>query len=303
MVRTRRDIFENETERVFREVIEAGAANIESGYNRMLNRIKNELYPIYGQLEGETMTRAQRQRIRHAVDRIVREEHTEIREEVKKSSNSAAVIGFSALQYEIEQKNKVSIPLDGDAMKGVHHTYTARKLTDGKNYADRIARNHNRLITKLSTRIGRGVTEGEGWIQLDEAVERTITSEMKRTQLIQRVESERVKEEAEEDSAKELKRVGVVTTKTWISQGDDRVRHTHDDLDGTTIEASEYFKTVNGRAKAPHMFGVAEEDINCRCYLLHDTKEIDADAIDQKMSGSSGSYEAWADEHGYTINK
>lgn len=55
-------------------------------------------------------------------------------------------------------------------------------------------------------------------------------------------------------------------TKTWQTMRDDRVRDTHDYLEGMTIPYSEDFYTYNGdHAPLPGMFGIAEEDCGCRC--------------------------------------
>ena len=64
------------------------------------------------------------------------------------------------------------------------------------------------------------------------------------------------------------KRAGA-TTKTWITMMDDRVRDSHDYLLGVTVKIDDEFYTFDGsHAPAPGMFGVPEEDCNCRCELL-----------------------------------
>lgn len=56
--------------------------------------------------------------------------------------------------------------------------------------------------------------------------------------------------------------------KTWRTMLDERVRDTHDYLEGRTIPYEDLFYTYNGdSAFAPGHFGVPEEDINCRCML------------------------------------
>ena len=42
-------------------------------------------------------------------------------------------------------------------------------------------------------------------------------------------------------------------------------RQDHLDLDGTVCDDEGYFHTDNGKTLAPGMFGIPEEDINCRC--------------------------------------
>lgn len=56
-------------------------------------------------------------------------------------------------------------------------------------------------------------------------------------------------------------------TKTWDATMDNVTRETHEVLHGTEIPIDEYFETVNGRALAPGLFDVGEEDCNCRCIL------------------------------------
>lgn len=59
------------------------------------------------------------------------------------------------------------------------------------------------------------------------------------------------------------------TKKTWVTMLDDKVRTDHDYLEGSTVGIDEDFYTWQGyHAPAPGMFGVAEEDVNCRCELI-----------------------------------
>ena len=62
---------------------------------------------------------------------------------------------------------------------------------------------------------------------------------------------------------------GGATMKTWATMLDDRVRETHDYLEGVTVGIDEEFYTWEGNhAPAPGMFGIPEEDITCRCELV-----------------------------------
>ena len=58
------------------------------------------------------------------------------------------------------------------------------------------------------------------------------------------------------------------TKKTWQTMQDDRVRDTHDYLQGVTIGIDEEFYSYKGGSTLyPSQWGIAEEDINCRCWL------------------------------------
>ena len=61
---------------------------------------------------------------------------------------------------------------------------------------------------------------------------------------------------------------GGATRKTWQTMKDDRGRDTHDYLQGVSVPIDAPFYTYNGNsAMYPSQFGVAEEDINCRCWV------------------------------------
>ena len=85
------------------------------------------------------------------------------------------------------------------------------------------------------------------------------------------VESEyhRVHEEGVADGAKQVAREkDIPVYKTWRTVGDDRVRDTHDFLEGITIPLGEYFRTIDGdSALMPGGFADAENNVNCRCWL------------------------------------
>lgn len=64
------------------------------------------------------------------------------------------------------------------------------------------------------------------------------------------------------------KRAGA-KSKTWVTMLDDRVRETHDYLEGMTVGIDEDFYTYDGdHASAPGLFELAENNVNCRCELL-----------------------------------
>ena len=58
-------------------------------------------------------------------------------------------------------------------------------------------------------------------------------------------------------------------SKTWVTMLDDRVRDTHDYLEGETVGINDDFYTYDGdHASAPGLFELAENNVNCRCELL-----------------------------------
>lgn len=56
--------------------------------------------------------------------------------------------------------------------------------------------------------------------------------------------------------------------KRWVTMGDDRVRDTHDYLDGISVAVDRDFYTFdNDHAPAPGLFSDPSNNCNCRCWL------------------------------------
>ena len=82
---------------------------------------------------------------------------------------------------------------------------------------------------------------------------------------IAETESHRIANQAALDTAYKAG----ATRKTWVTMLDERVRFDHDLLEGVTVDIDEDFYAMDGsHAPAPGMFGVPEQDVNCRCELL-----------------------------------
>ena len=82
---------------------------------------------------------------------------------------------------------------------------------------------------------------------------------------IAETETHRIANTAALDAAKEAG----ATEKTWLTMIDDRVRSTHEYLEGMTVDIDEDFYTYDGdHASAPGLFELAQNNINCRCELI-----------------------------------
>lgn len=70
-------------------------------------------------------------------------------------------------------------------------------------------------------------------------------------------------------SALDTAKVVGAKKKTWATMLDDRVRDTHDYLEGVTVNIEDDFVTFDGdRASAPGLFSLPENNIRCRCELI-----------------------------------
>lgn len=77
----------------------------------------------------------------------------------------------------------------------------------------------------------------------------------------------RVRSEGILAAADTLEGVGLTVTKTWQSVYDGKERDEHHRLHGVTVPYKENFEVDGFQAPAPGLFGVAQLDCNCRCWL------------------------------------
>ena len=85
---------------------------------------------------------------------------------------------------------------------------------------------------------------------------------------IAETETVRVFNETMLDLATDVAKKGARILKRWNTMEDERVRLTHSVLQGTEVEASDVFRTIDGdSAKAPGLFSDAGNNVNCRCWL------------------------------------
>lgn len=81
------------------------------------------------------------------------------------------------------------------------------------------------------------------------------------------------------------------TTKTWVTERDNRVRKTHKEVDGVTIPIKEYFIVGNGVMLAPHdEYNNPDECVNCRCSLKfgNDANNISKETYTHREESSKG---------------
>lgn len=122
--------------------------------------------------------------------------------------------------------------------------------------------------------VNRGLMEGVTYAAMaNELVDKLDNDNTKAVRIV-RTEAHRVMEQGRQDSRDYADAHGVVTMKEWLSGADKRVRDTHRRLNGRKIKNDEYFEASGGRALVPGGFGIAREDVNCRCITVTSVESI-----------------------------
>lgn len=120
--------------------------------------------------------------------------------------------------------------------------------------------------------IHEGIEEGKTLDQIVKDIEGDVSVDEVRARRIATTESNNAIASGHWIQAKEAEDAGVPVTKTWTTVGDDKVRQSHMDMDGTVVEGADGLFDVEG-VLVPwpgHVDLPAELRIGCRCTLIID---------------------------------
>lgn len=132
----------------------------------------------------------------------------------------------------------------------------------------RVLAKHREEITKgIQVELTVGVQNGDSFEQIAERISRRVDISKQKAQVVTRTEVGRARSISQEKVFKQANRVTKVN-KWWLATLDHRTRHSHRDLDAQRADTEGYFHIRGHKAKAPRLFGVPGEDINCRCSVV-----------------------------------
>lgn len=142
--------------------------------------------------------------------------------------------------------------------------------TERLKFSQRLYENADKLKQDVKEEIARGFSAGRDYISVARQISLRAGVSIGRACTIARTEGHRITEESRLDCMKEAVSKGAETVKQWDSTLDDKTRGTHRELDGQVREVDEPFEIPSTGAKAmyPGGFGIAKEDINCRCVMI-----------------------------------
>lgn len=152
----------------------------------------------------------------------------------------------------------------------------------GLTLSDRLEKNRTAILWSIRENVTQGLVQGETYGTMAKRLVKVLDGDKAKAMRIVRTEAHRISEEGKFHSAQYAEENGIIIKKEWLCSMDERARSTHKDLDGKKIPLEDEFKTPNGTALYPGGFGVAREDINCRCTLLKTVEGIDGDLEDKE---------------------
>lgn len=189
--------------------------------------------------------------------------------------------GFYGTLYDLHgQGIPVIFPIDQKQV--VKAIQTDTKLSEGM--YSRLGEDTAYLKKSIRAELSRGISNGSSWLEIASHIANGMNSPFKKAInnaiRIARTEGHRIQNQAQMDTITTAKKNGADVVKQWDSTMDDRTRDSHKILDGQIREIEDYFEVNGHRALHPGAFGVASEDIHCRCFMLQRARwALDVDEL------------------------
>lgn len=200
------------------------------------------------------------------IDSILLSTYPSIEDTIKAYSSSQARQGYYGVWYSIEQAENIALqfPL-------INHDYVMNLVNApvaGKRLSKRLYQYRNKLAENVTQNIINGLFEGKSYAEIARRVNEETEASYKQALRIARTEAGRTQSTTTQKGYVEAKKKGIDIQKRWLATLDKKTRHDHRELDGQTIEVDEKFSVRGHTAEGPRLFGVASEDVNCRCTTI-----------------------------------
>lgn len=237
-------------------------------YAHSLREIKREIKPMMDNIDNLNYTQRQKLiknvSLQLQIERQMDYLNGYVTDNTYKFLNQTGEIAYNGLFYEFEQLEGFNTNFTMLPTKTIETI--VQTPVEGLRFSERI---QDGSIAKLRSNFEEvfrvGFTKGISYEKMAKQLSDASMASYKRSMIIARTEGGRAQAVTRQMSQQDALELGIRTKKKWVSTLDGSTRDTHRKLDGQVREVDEYFEVNGHKALQPHMFGVPEEDINCRC--------------------------------------
>ena len=249
---------------------------LERSYQKALEDVKDRLRQLDERTDVENRQavayqKAFQQGLQKQLERILGKLHSKTYRTVQEYLQDCYLTGHTAVLYELQSDGlRLSLPVPQDKVcqAAVNDTKLVKPLYDsiGEDFAG--------LKKHITDIVSDGFASGASYGDMANQITGKMIGNyatmrggaLGRAKLIVRTEGNRIANAARLEAARTAKQQGADLVKQWDSTMDKKTRPHHVQLDGQVRELDEPFEVDGRKAQAPGKFGIASEDINCRCH-------------------------------------
>lgn len=247
-------------------------------YKKALDDINNNIAALQGRTDTENLQSIiyqtdYQKALKKQVEGILDELNTKQFNSISEYLTNCYEDGFIGTMYDLQgQGVPLIFPIDqGQVVRALQ---TESKLS--QSLYDSLGENTALLKKRISSNISRGIAQGSSYYDISKGIAAGMTGDyskmrggaLGKAMTIARTEGHRISTASAHDAAVKSKEAGADVVKQWDAALDRRTRPHHSQLDGQIRELDEPFEVAGRKAMYPGGFGVASEDINCRCVSL-----------------------------------
>lgn len=177
--------------------------------------------------------------------------------------------------------------------------HAAAQTGDGIKLSRKLYGHVEDLVKTTRREITKGIAMNASFADIARAINKNGEATLNQAYRIARTESHRIHEEVKFKTINEATNKGADVVKQWDSTIDKRTRPSHAALDGQLREINQPFKSpkTGNTAMYPGSFGIASEDINCRCVVLQRARwALDKSELDKHVGDLDGMTQNQLDE-------
>ena len=218
--------------------------------------------------------KALKSQINGIIDRMNDEQYTTIEEYLKDCYES----GYIGAMYDIQKQGiPIMMPIDQDQVVKA----LVNDVPLSEPMYTHMGKSMKVLKNRVNAEISRGISQALSYAEISRNVENKAKVGLSNAYRIARTEGHRIQNQSAFDAITKARDAGADIVKQWDSTMDGRARPDHRKLDGQIREIDEPFEVNGHKAMYPSGFGIAKEDINCRCAMLQRAKwGLDEDELE-----------------------
>lgn len=239
-------------------------------YQTALNDINDKIALLQGRTDMENLSSIiyqldYQKALKKQVGAILDDLHAKEYDTIQDYLNSAYEDGFIGTMYNLHgQGIPLVFPIDQEQV--LNALTIDSKLS--KTLYESLGEDITLLKRKVASEISRGISNNYSFADISRNVSNISNTGLNNAYRIARTEGHRIQNQSIMDAAFKAKEKGADIVKQWDSTLDSRTRPHHTQLDGQIKELDEPFEVAGLKAMHPSGFGIASEDIHCRCVVL-----------------------------------
>jgi len=293
-------------ERMIRETEKALVKN----YRQALMNIRIDLQKIYDKYgAGGKLTHAEMSKYNRLTNlhKSLEKELINITgrngREIKMLASDAYQESFYRYGYLIEKNLNVGLRfgiLNPEVIKAA-----VQNPISGLTLNETLAKNRREIVLNIRREVTQGLIKGESYFKVARRIKDALGKDAAKAKRVARTEGGRAQIQGQVESFNHAEDRGIEMDRIWVATLDDRTRDSHASMDGQKADSNGLFTLPGGiKTEGPHLSGIAEEDINCRCTIITEINEDSARRIKGEGVQKYKTYEEWRREkniHGQRV--